>query len=103
MSYDVVVAGAGPVGLMVAGELALYGVRVLVVERLAEPDMTIKAGSITVPTVEALQWRGMLPQLEAAQERSMAKLREFLRAQAGPGATPPRFAGHFAGIMLSAA
>ena len=35
-SYDVVVAGAGPVGLMVASELALRGVRVLVAERLSE-------------------------------------------------------------------
>jgi 2-polyprenyl-6-methoxyphenol hydroxylase-like FAD-dependent oxidoreductase len=41
---DVVVVGAGPVGLLTAIELALGGVRVLVLERLATASMTMKAG-----------------------------------------------------------
>jgi len=110
MTYDVVVAGAGPVGLMVANELALRGVTVLVVERLTEPDLTIKAGGITVPTVEAFDRRGLLSELGAAQEYSLEKMREFMRARmpAGSSAEPPaggaprRFAGHFGGIMLDA-
>ncbi|MCU7729024.1 FAD-dependent monooxygenase [Actinoplanes sp. KI2] len=94
MTYDVVVAGAGPVGLMVAGELALRGVRVLAVERLAEPDLTIKAGAINVPTAEALDRRGLLPQLRAAQE-AVLELMGFAGRQL------PRPAGHFGGIWLS--
>jgi 2-polyprenyl-6-methoxyphenol hydroxylase-like FAD-dependent oxidoreductase len=35
---DVIVVGAGPTGLMLAGELGLAGVRVLVLERLPQPS-----------------------------------------------------------------
>jgi 2-polyprenyl-6-methoxyphenol hydroxylase-like FAD-dependent oxidoreductase len=45
-AIDVVVVGAGPVGLLTAVELALGGVRVLVLERLAAASMTLKAGGI---------------------------------------------------------
>ncbi|QEV51896.1 hypothetical protein CP981_09680 [Streptomyces platensis] len=43
---DVVVAGGGPVGLMLACELALAEIPVIVLERLTEVDTTIKAGSV---------------------------------------------------------
>ncbi|MFJ3770957.1 FAD-dependent monooxygenase [Streptomyces sp. NPDC090075] len=102
MDYDVVVAGGGPVGLFLAGELRLGGAaRVLVVERLAEPDETIKAGGINTAGGVALYWRGMLPDLAAAWERNRWRMRAFLGDQ-GPDAprTPPKFAGHFAGIMM---
>jgi len=103
MTYDVVVAGAGPVGLMVAGELALRGVSVLVVERLTEPDLTIKAGGITVPTAQALDRRGLMPELQASHELSLTKMSEFLRSrQPTSGPKPPRLAGHFGGITISA-
>ena len=42
MDYDVLVAGAGPVGLMLATELRLAGVRVLVVERREELDTALQ-------------------------------------------------------------
>ncbi|MER5433337.1 FAD-dependent monooxygenase [Streptomyces sp. NPDC002588] len=100
--YDVVVAGAGPVGLMLACELALGGARTLVVERLAEVDETIKAGSINTPTAVALYRRGLLPPLAAVQEAAMRRFREFAGASAPSAVPPPRFAGHFAGIPLSA-
>jgi len=105
MSYDVIIAGAGPVGLMLACELRLHGVSVAVLERLTEPDQTIKAGAINIPTAEAFYRRGLLPALAAAQEDSMGHFRKFLK---GPGrdgrqsAPPPKFAGHFAAIWLSA-
>ncbi|MFH8340807.1 FAD-dependent monooxygenase [Streptomyces sp. AM6-12] len=110
--YDVVVAGAGPVGLFLAGELRLGGAaRVLVVERLAEVDETIKASWINHPSVVALNRRGLLPELAAAREAVLEGLRAFQagakgesdREGEGGGGTatqPPRTAGHFAGIML---
>ncbi|MFE3187820.1 FAD-dependent oxidoreductase [Nocardia sp. NPDC059240] len=98
---DVVVVGAGPVGLMLACELRLAGVDVLVVERLTEPDMTIKAGGINAPVAQALARRGMLPQLRAAHEAAIARM-AGLFGDAKPGNAPKRkpAGGHFAGIML---
>lgn len=102
MAYDVVVAGAGPVGLMLACELRLRGVNTLVLERLTEPSETIKAGSINVPTAEALYRRGLLPALEEVQRAGFAKMAEFMKslgAETPSGAAPPkRFGGHFAGL-----
>ncbi len=40
MEYDVVVAGAGPVGLLLGCELRRLGMDVLVVDRLVEPAGT---------------------------------------------------------------
>ena len=111
-NYDVVVAGAGPVGLLLAAELKLGGARVLVVERLAEVNETIKAGGINSTTAVALYRRGLLPALAAAHEEAMSRFKEFMRTQGGRGhgdgngdadsVPPPRFAGHFSGIMLRA-
>ncbi|MET8423482.1 FAD-dependent monooxygenase [Nocardia sp. NPDC004860] len=98
---DVVVAGAGPVGLMLACELRLAGVDVLVVERLAEPDTTIKAGAINVPTAQALGRRGLVPELRAAHEAALARMGQMFAGAAVPTAPRRTPAGaHFAGIML---
>ncbi|WP_433560540.1 FAD-dependent monooxygenase [Nocardia sp. CA-151230] len=98
---DVVVAGAGPVGLMLACELRLAGVDVLVVERLTEPDSTIKAGAINVPTAQALGRRGLVPELRAAHEAALARMGRMFAGAAVPTAPRRTPAGaHFAGIML---
>ncbi|WP_260638243.1 FAD-dependent monooxygenase [Streptomyces angustmyceticus] len=101
---DVVVAGGGPVGLMLACELALADVSVVVLERLTEVDTKIKAGAINFPSAEAFHRRGMLPALAAVQRDAFERFGAFLRQRRAAGATgvgqPPRFAGHFAGIML---
>ncbi|WP_369639482.1 FAD-dependent oxidoreductase [Nocardia sp. JMUB6875] len=108
---DVVVVGAGPVGLMLACELRLAGVDVLVVERLAAPDMTIKAGGINTPVAQALDRRGLEPDLRAAHEAAMARITGLFakpeaptdpKAPATATAMRPRAGGHFAGIMLYA-
>ncbi|MEV7466265.1 FAD-dependent monooxygenase [Streptomyces kronopolitis] len=101
---DVVVAGGGPVGLMLACELALAGVPVAVLERLTEVDTTIKAGSINTPAAEAFYRRGMLPALAEVQRTAFGRFDSFVRERRDTGASPvrqpARFAGHFAGIML---
>ena len=44
MIYDVVIAGAGPVGLFVASELGLRGLSVLVFEKMEDPQSPLKTG-----------------------------------------------------------
>ncbi|HVV20402.1 MAG TPA: FAD-dependent monooxygenase [Pseudonocardiaceae bacterium] len=97
------VVGAGPVGLMLAGELALSGASVLVIERLAEPDAAMKAQSISIPTAEALDRRGLLPAAEQVQRRALERFGSFAgRSAADRHAPDTRFTGHFAGMVLDA-
>src|SRR5689334_23483584 len=56
----VVVAGAGPTGLMLAGELALAGVEVAIFER--RPDQYLpgsRAGGLQSRTIEVFDQRGI--------------------------------------------
>ena len=89
MDYDVLVVGAGPVGLMLATELQLAGVRVVVVERRTELDTAIKAGAINTASAEAFERRGLLPAVEAVE------------GQQGEWRRPPSV-GHFGGIQVPA-
>ncbi len=58
--YAVVIAGGGPTGLMVAGELALAGVEVAIVERRASQDLVgSRAGGLHSRTIEVLDQRGI--------------------------------------------
>ncbi|WP_439380299.1 FAD-dependent monooxygenase [Amycolatopsis lexingtonensis] len=56
---DVVIAGAGPNGLMLACELALAGVRPLVLERLPEPTTENRANGLVGQVVRLLDRRGL--------------------------------------------
>src|SRR4051812_49820914 len=59
-SHAVVIAGGGPTGLMLAGELALAGVDVAIVERRASQDVTgSRAGGLHARTIEILDQRGI--------------------------------------------
>jgi 2-polyprenyl-6-methoxyphenol hydroxylase-like FAD-dependent oxidoreductase len=60
MTADVVVAGAGPTGLMLACELRLAGVRPIVLERLPEPSDLPKANGLVGQIVQLLDHRGLL-------------------------------------------
>ena len=56
----VVIAGGGPTGLMLAGELALAGVDVAVIERRANQDLAgSRAGGLQSRTIEVLDQRGI--------------------------------------------
>jgi 3-(3-hydroxy-phenyl)propionate hydroxylase len=59
-SHAVVIAGGGPTGLMLAGELALAGVDVAIVERRASQELAgSRAGGLHARTIEILDQRGI--------------------------------------------
>jgi 2-polyprenyl-6-methoxyphenol hydroxylase-like FAD-dependent oxidoreductase len=63
---DVVVVGAGPTGLMLAGDLAEAGVRVVLLERRARESNFARAFAVHARTLEELQIRGVADELTAA-------------------------------------
>jgi 2-polyprenyl-6-methoxyphenol hydroxylase-like FAD-dependent oxidoreductase len=79
---QVVIAGAGPVGLLLAGELRLGGAEVVLVDRLTEPSTESRASTLHARTMELFDQRGLL----------------------GPLGTPPNdVMGHFGGLGMSLA
>lgn len=65
MNADVIVVGAGPSGLMLAGELRLAGVRTLVLERRTTIRAVPKANGIGGRILQLLHYRGVLARLQA--------------------------------------
>ncbi|MEU5995805.1 rifampin monooxygenase [Spirillospora sp. NPDC047418] len=57
---DVIVAGGGPTGLMLAAELRLHGVRVVVLEKDAEPTRIVRSLGLHVRSIEIMDQRGLL-------------------------------------------
>jgi 2-polyprenyl-6-methoxyphenol hydroxylase-like FAD-dependent oxidoreductase len=76
---QVVVVGAGPVGLLLAGELRLGGAEVVVFDRLVEPMTESRASTLHARTMEVLDQRGLVDRL---------------------GSPPSRPMGHFGGIPI---
>lgn len=79
---DVIVVGAGPVGLFLAAELRAGGADVLVLERLTEPTGESRASVLHARTMEIFADRGLLPRL---------------------GDLPAVGPGHFGGLRLDLA
>jgi len=79
---DVIVAGGGPTGLMLAAELRLHGVQVVVLERDTEPTRVIRSLGLHARSVEVMDQRGLL-------ERFLALGRQH------------RVGGFFAGLSTS--
>jgi 2-polyprenyl-6-methoxyphenol hydroxylase-like FAD-dependent oxidoreductase len=98
---DVVVVGAGPVGLLAAIELASGGAKVVVLERLSAPSTVLKAGGIGALGIEAMQRRGMSAAIAAAQARSIAALNNAAGQKGSiSSCRDPKYSGHFAGLVL---
>src|SRR5690348_15366132 len=65
--HAVVIVGAGPTGLMLAGELALAGIDVAIVERRASQELIgSRAGGLHARTLEVLDQRGIVERFLAA-------------------------------------
>src|SRR5271168_3195229 len=95
--YDVIISGAGPVGLFLACELALAECSVLILEKAENPHSPLKQlpfglRGLNTPSIEALYRRGLLEELEVPKQ-----IRDP-HANAVQGAR--RQVGHFAGIPI---
>ncbi|HEU4552204.1 MAG TPA: FAD-dependent monooxygenase [Chitinophaga sp.] len=93
--HDVIISGAGPVGLFLACELALAKCSVLILEKAAHPHSPLKQlpfgiRGLSAPTIEALYRRGLLKELEVHKH--------LKNPHSNAVSGPRRQAGHFAGI-----
>jgi 2-polyprenyl-6-methoxyphenol hydroxylase-like FAD-dependent oxidoreductase len=87
---DVVVVGAGPVGLTLAGDLAAAGVRVTVLERRAQESNLTRAFGVHARTLEQLDARGLADEL-ITTGAAVRRLRLFDTIDVDLGIVPSRF------------
>lgn len=95
--YDVIIAGAGPVGLFLACELALAKTSVLVLESSPTAEspwklLPLGRRNLNTPSIETFYRRRMLEKVFDTSERPSHHEKK-------PGF---QFGGHFAGIALNA-
>ena len=67
--YDVLIVGAGPTGLLLAGDLAAAGLRAVVLERRQLESNLTRAFAVHARTLEVLQMRGLAEDLIATGQR----------------------------------
>ncbi|MBA8903281.1 FAD-dependent monooxygenase [Phyllobacterium sp. P30BS-XVII] len=104
MIYDVVIAGAGPVGLFLACELRLADISVLVLEQAEDPQSPLKRlpfgmRGLSLPTIEAFYRRGLLDSI-AIPQRAKDGSSSNSSSAAHWMQQPRRPGGHFAGIQF---
>ena len=95
--YDVIIVGAGPVGLFLASELALAHCTVLVLEKAEIPFSPLKKNpfgmrGLSAPSIELLHRRGLFSQL------TLHKNIKNPHRAANTSQNAPRQVGHFAGV-----
>jgi 2-polyprenyl-6-methoxyphenol hydroxylase-like FAD-dependent oxidoreductase len=68
--FDVIIAGCGPTGAMLAAELRLHDVRVLVLEKETEPASFVRIVGLHIRSLELMAMRGLLERvLERGRRR----------------------------------
>ncbi len=96
-TYDVIIAGCGPSGAVLAAELRLHEVNVLVLERDTEPAPFTRIVGVHVRSLELLATRGLLEGLLAhGRKRPAAGLFAAISKPAAPG--PDSTYGYLLGI-----
>src|SRR5688500_12945372 len=61
--FDVIIAGCGPTGAMLAAELRLHDVRVLVLEQDTEPASFARIVGLHIRSIELMAMRGLLERM----------------------------------------
>ena len=70
LGFDVIIAGCGPTGAMLAAELRLHDVRVLVLEKDTEPVSFVRIVGLHIRSIELMAMRGLLERiLEHGRQR----------------------------------
>ena len=87
---DVIVVGAGPTGLLLAGDLATAGVRVTVLERRGQESNLTRAFAVHARTLEQLDARGLADEL-LATGTTLSSMRLFSRLSIDFSRLPSRF------------
>lgn len=90
MESEVLVVGAGPVGLLLAGDLAEAGVAVTVLERRTTGSNLTRAFGVHARTLEHLDVRGVADELIATGAR-LRELRLFDRVEIDLAKLPSRY------------
>ncbi|WP_280467924.1 rifampin monooxygenase [Nocardia cyriacigeorgica] len=84
--FDVIIAGCGPTGAMLAAELRLHDVRVLVVEKDTEPVSFVRIVSLHMRSLELMAMRGLLDRLlERGRRRPVGGIFAAIPAPAPAG------------------
>ncbi|MFF2351990.1 FAD-dependent monooxygenase [Kitasatospora sp. NPDC058115] len=87
---DVIVVGAGPTGLLLAGDLAAAGLDVTVLEKRAAESNLTRAFAVHARSLELLDARGLADEL-ITDGRPVTSLNAFNRARIDLGSLPTRF------------
>src|SRR4051812_1331435 len=78
--HAVVIAGGGPTGLMLAGELTLAGIDVVIVERRITQELEgSRAGGLHARTLEVLDQRGIAERFVSAGQQHPAAGFAYIR------------------------